>query len=405
MNKRKIVKSGFRVMKRYKLRTFFMMLGIIIGITALTLILSLGKGTRQKLMDKVERVISASNILLGAGGGEMRGGPGSGGPTTTLTPADLIELREQIPNIENYDPMQMIVSRAVKYKEKSLDLRIMGNSPRAEELWDRGVLSGSFFNEAHMKQTARVALVGTVVVEKLFDGIDPVGEQIRIGSVPFRVIGVLEPMGIDPHGMDRDNEINVPITTIMRRLMNVDYIMTAKLQLADKSKMEETAAQIGRILRERHHITAEEPDDFTIITPEKVKQIVARMNNLFSVLLPLIAGISLLAGGVVIAALMLIAVNERTGEIGLRKAVGARAKDILLQFIAETTVITITGGLTGFLLGTLGVLVLVAKMKLPPIVPWEAFLLGLVFSAVVGMAAGIIPARRAASLDPVETLR
>ena len=405
MNNGKIVKSGFRVMKRYKLRTFFMMLGMIIGITALTLILSLGKGTRQQLMDKVERVISASNILLSAGGGEMRGGPGSGGPTTTLMLEDLSELREQIPNIENYDPMQMIVSRAVKYKEKSLDLRIMGNSPQAEELWDRGVLSGSFFTEAHMKQRARVALVGTVVVKELFHGIDPVGEHIRIGNVPFRVIGVLEPMGIDPHGLDRDNEITVPITTVMRRLMNVDYIMAAKLQLADKSKMEETAAQIVQVLRERHHITPEEPDDFTVITPEKVKRIIARMNNLFSLLLPLIAGISLLAGGVVVAALMLITVNERTGEIGLRKAVGARAKDILLQFIAETAVITITGGLTGFLLGTLGVQVLVAKMKLPTIVPWEAFILGLVFSAVVGMAAGIIPARRAASLDPVETLR
>jgi putative ABC transport system permease protein len=322
-----------------------------------------------------------------------------------LTLEDLKELQEQIPNIENYDPMQMIVSRAVKYKEKSLDLRIMGNSPNAEEVWDRSVLTGSFYTEAHMKQSARVALVGTAVVKELFDGIDPVGEQIRIGSVPFRVIGVLEPMGIDPHGLDRDNEISVPITTIMRRLMNVDYIMTAKLQLADQSKMEETAAQISQILRERHHITADEPDDFTIITPVKVREIVSRMTNVFSVFLPLIAGIALLAGGVVIAALMLIMVNERTSEIGLRKAVGARAKDILLQFIMETTVITVTGGLIGFFLGTLGVQLLIVKMKLPVVLPWEAFILGIVFSAIVGMAAGIIPARRAASLDPVETLR
>jgi putative ABC transport system permease protein len=405
MNRKHIVKSGFQIMKRYKLRTFFMMLGIIIGSTALTLILSLGKGTRQKLMDKVERVIGASDILLSAGGGEIRGRPDAHVLTSTLTLEDLKELQKQIPNIENYDPMQMIVSRAVKYKEKSLDLRIMGNSPNAEEVWDRSVLTGSFYTEAHMKQSARVALVGTAVAKELFDGIDPVGEQIRIGSVPFRVIGVLEPMGIDPHGLDRDNEISVPITTIMRRLMNVDYIMTAKLQLADKSKMEETAAQISRILRERHHITTDEPDDFTIITPVKVREIVSRMTNVFSVLLPLIAGIALLAGGMVIAALMLIMVNERTNEIGLRKAVGARAKDILLQFIMETTVITVTGGLIGFLLGTLGVQLFIVKMKLPAVLPWEAFIIGMVFSAIVGMTAGIIPARRAASLDPVETLR
>jgi len=405
MNRKRIVKSGFQIMKRYKMRTFFMMLGIIIGITALTLILSLGKGTRQKLMDKVERVISASNILLNAASGEMRAGPRSHSFTTTLTLEDLKELQEQIPNIENYDPMQMIPGRSVKYKEKNLDLRIMGNSPNAEEIWDRSVTSGSFYTEMDMKQSARVALVGTAVVKDLFNGIDPVGEQIRIGNVPFRVIGVLEPMGIDPHGLDRDNEISVPITTMMRRLMNVDYIRMAKLQLADKSRMEETAAQIRQILRERHQITTDEPDDFMIITPVKVRQILSQMTNVFSVLLPLIAGIALLAGGVVIAALMLIMVNERTGEIGLRKAVGARAKDILQQFIMETTVITVTGGLFGFLLGTIGVQALAVRMKLPVVLPWEAFILGMVFSAIVGMAAGIIPARRAASLDPVETLR
>jgi putative ABC transport system permease protein len=281
----------------------------------------------------------------------------------------------------------------------------MGNMPGAEEVWDRGALSGSFFTEAHMRQSARVALVGTALVKELFDHIDPVGEQIRIGSVPFRVIGVLEPMGVDPHGMDRDNEICVPVTTIMRRLMNVDYIIGAKLQLADKSKMEETAAQVARILRERHHITADEPDDFMIITPVKVRKILSRMTGVFSLLLPLIAGIALLAGGAVVAALMLIMVNERRSEIGLRKALGARAKDILRQFLMETTVITVTGGLIGFLLGALGVQLLIVKMKLPPVLPWEAFILGVVFSTVVGLAAGVLPARRAASLEPVETLR
>ena len=404
MNKSKIVKSGFQVMKRYKLRTFFMMLGIIIGITSLTLILSLGKGTRQKLLDKVERLISASNILVHAGGGEIRGGRSSSGPTATLTLEDLKELRERVPNIENVDTYQIISSRAVKYKDKSLDLRIMGNSPNAAQVWNRGALSGSFYTEVDIKQSARVALVGTTVAKTLFDGLDPVGEQIRIGNVPFRVLGVLEPMGVDPHGIDRDNEISVPITTLMRRLMNVDYIFGAKLQLADPSRMEETAARIAEILRERHHITTEEPDDFTIITPKKVREIMARMTNIFSVLLPLVAGIALLAGGVVVAALMLITVKERSSEIGLRKALGARTKDILLQLIAETTAITITGGLSGFLLGILGMVALMVKMKLPPVIPWEAFIIGMVSSTMVGLAAGIIPARRAASLDPVETL-
>jgi putative ABC transport system permease protein len=405
MNKNRIIKSGFQVMKRYKLRTFFMMLGMIIGITSLTLILSLGKGTKQQLLAKVERLFSASNIMINAGSGERRGERQTEGPTTTLTLEDLKELREQIPNIEAYDTHQVIGSRAVKYKDKSIDLRILGNSPQAEEVWNRGVSSGEFFTKADIKQTARVAVVGTAVVKELFAGNHPLGEQIRIGNVPFRVIGVLEPFGIDPHGMDRDREICVPITTLMRRLMNVDYIMGAKLQLADKTKIAETVDQVTQILRERHHIMDSEPDDFTILTPEMVQRIIAKMTGVFSVFLPLIAGIALLSGGILVAALMLIMVSERSAEIGLRKAVGARAKDILLQFIAETTVITLTGGICGFLLGTIGMVVFVLKMGQPLIVPWEAFLLGMVFSGGLGMAAGILPARRAAALPPVEALR
>jgi putative ABC transport system permease protein len=406
MNNKKIVTSGFRVMKRYKLRTFFMMLGIIIGTAALTLILTLGKGTKQQLINKVRRLFSTSNILVSAGGGQIKGsGHDTGGPTTTLTLQDLAEIKEQAPNIEDYDGYQMAMNRPVKYKQKSIDVPVLGNTPNAESIWNRGTVSGSFYTDADMKQSARVALLGNKVVEALFDGMDPVGEQIRIGNVPFRVIGVLEPMGLDPHGTDRDYEIDVPVTTLMRRVLNVDYIIGAKFQVSDESLIPGTVAEMRRILRERHHLNEDEPDDFNIFTPERVKKFLSGMTSMFSMVLPLIAGISLLAGGIVIAALMLLNVNGRTSEIGLRKALGARSKDILFQFMAETTVITVTGGLTGFLLGTAGALVLVMKMGLPAVVPWEAFLLGMVFSAMVGMLAGILPARRAAALDPVETLR
>ncbi len=405
MKKNSIIKSGFRVMRRYKLRTFFMMLGIIIGIMSLTLILSLGKGTRQGLMDKVERLISSSDLLVNAGGAEMMSTRGPDGPTTTLTLEDIEEIARQVPNVEAYDAIQMIVGRSVKYMERSADLRIMGSTPNGEVVWNRSVTSGSYFTEADMKQSSRVALLGPRVVEELFDGADPVGEQVRIGSVPFRVIGVLEPMGIDPHGMDRDYEILVPLSTIMRRLMNVDFIMAAKLQLADASLMQQTAGEVGAILRERHHVGGGEPDDFTLVTPEQVQRIIAGMNRVFSVFLPLIAGIALIAGGVVVTALMLIMVSERKNEIGLRKALGARAKDIRLQFVIETAVITVAGGLAGFFLGTLGVQAMVIKMKLPTIIPWEAFSLGMIFSIVVGMTAGLVPAKRAAQLEPVEALR
>lgn len=256
-----------------------------------------------------------------------------------------------------------------------------------------------------MQQYACVALVGPTVVKNLFNGHDPVGTEIRIGVVPFQVIGVLESIGVDPHGMDRDNEIVIPITTIMRRILNVDFIASAKLEIAEGVDVEKTALQVRDFLRERHHLGPDEADDFTMVTPKKVRQILARMTDVFSLILPLIAAISLLAGGIVVAALMLISVNERTREIGLRKALGARTKDILVQFMAETTAITLAGGFIGFIVGSVGLQILIIKMKLPQVVPWEAFLLGMVCSIMVGLAAGVLPARRAAQLEAIESLK
>jgi len=248
-------------------------------------------------------------------------------------------------------------------------------------------------------------LIGTTDVDTLFGDIDPIGEQIRIGTVPFRVIGVLKQRGIDPHGWDRDNEILVPYTTAMRRLMNIDYVQTAKLLVKDPRKIERTTERITVILRERHTLAESEPNDFSILTPVQVQEMVSSTNRIFTLFLPLIAGISLIVGGVIVANLMLISVNERTSEIGLRKAVGARSKDIQLQFLAETTVITLLGGMIGIVLGLVGSQAVSAMMKLPPSLSWEALGLGVIFSTLVGLIAGVLPARRAASLQPVETLR
>ena len=403
MKKSRILKTSFKTMERNKLRTFFMMIGIIVGILALTLILSLGSGSEKKMMDNVKRMFSSDNVLIGAGGGMMMGP--RGGSTTTLTLLDIETLQREIQNIVMWDPMQMDFGKEVRYKDKSTELVILGHSPNAETLWNRSVISGSFFTEADMKQSARVALIGQTAAAELFGDSDPMGEQIRIGTIPFRIIGVLEQMGIDPHGMDKDNEIYVPITTIMRRLMNVDYIMSAKIQLNDMGKIDETVEQITELLRERHHLTGSEPNDFYLLTPVQVQEMVSGMNSVFKVFLPLIAGLSLLVGGIVISVLMLMSVNERIAEIGLRKAVGARARDILGQFLVESAVVTVVGGLIGLLLGFVSMLAMTAIMDLPAVFSWPALGIGLAASVGIGLCAGIIPARRAADLDPVEALR
>lgn len=381
------------------------MVGIIVGVTTLTLIFSLGKGTEKKIMDNIKRMFSASNIIIQTGGGRFIGRPGSDKMITTLTVQDLDVLQSEIPNIELYDPVQMLDNREARYKENSSNVRVLGHSPASELIWNRTVTSGTYMTDDDMERATRVAMLGVTVVKDIFGDIDPLNKQIRIGNVPFRVIGILEEIGSDPHGINKDNEILIPITTMMKRLMNVDYIMMAKIQVKDNRKMAETVEMITQILRRQHHLTPQEPDDFTMISPIQVQEMISTANRVFNLFLPLIAGVALIVGGVVITNLMLITVNERKSEIGLRKAVGARSKDILHQFLMETTVITISGGFIGILIGAVAVQSFALMLKLPPIISGKAIILGIFFSALVGLGAGVFPALRATKFDPIETLR
>jgi putative ABC transport system permease protein len=205
--------------------------------------------------------------------------------------------------------------------------------------------------------------------------------------------------------MDRDLEIYVPISTAMRRILNVDYVAAGKFLVTDPETVVETADRIGEIIRERHNIRAGEPDDFSIMTPVEVMEMIQGALRVFNLFLPILAGISLLVGGVVVANLMLISVSERVGEIGLRKAVGARSKDILVQFLLETVVITTAGGIIGVLVGIGGVRAMAGMMDVPAAVPPIAFLTGVLVPSLVGLVAGVAPARRAGALQPVEALR
>jgi len=403
--RRRIYADGLRTLARYRLRTFLMMLGVVIGVTALTLILTIAEGTEQKVLDEIERMFTANNILVRAGGEEMRAGPLSGGPTTTLTPADLEAIAGEIATIDRWDALQMIGSRQVTYRSAATETRIFGQTPQSETLGGRTVLDGDYFDEGHMERAARVALIGTDLVAELFGDQDPIGQQIEIGGVPFRVLGVLEPMGTDLHGMNRDDEILVPLSAMMRRLMNVDHVLFGKLHVADPDTLEATAERVATMLRERHSVGPNDPDDFTLITPLEVRRMVARSNRVFSLVLPLVAGVALLIASFVVANLMLGSVNERARELGLRRAVGARAGDIVAQLVAETLVVTSAGGLVGIGLGLWGARVVEGLLELPPVVSWPALVIGVTASVVVGVLAAVAPARRAVAVDPVVVLR
>ncbi len=405
MRSGRLVRHGFRDMARHRLRTFFMMLGTFIGVLALTIVVAIGQGTRDTMVSRIDKVFSGSSILLSASGGGSRGGPHSAGPVTTLTIDDLEAIQSSIPSIEVWDPMLLAGPREVVYRGNSNTVRVMGHSTHYEEVWSRGASRGALFGDAEVRSSARVALVGETVARELFEGADPIGLQIRIGSVPFEVIGVLEAIGTDLHGWDRDNEVVVPYTTAMRRIMNVDYIGTAKLLAVSDAEIETSVAAIETLLRERHALAEDEPNDFSMFTPVQVQQMVGSMNRIFTLFLPIVAGVSLLIGGIVVANLMIMGVNERRAEIGLRKAVGARQKDIRLQFLLESSLVTMVGGVLALVVAVVALSFVSRAMDFENIMPWQAAVLALAAAVLVGLVAGVTPARRAAALEPVSTLR
>lgn len=403
MNNKLLLASILRTMARYKLRTFFMSFGIVVGVAALVVTRSMGSGAEKAMLDNIARLFSASSILVRAGGGHMN--TPQDGPTATLKIDDLEAIEDALDQVIAWDPMQILPGQDISYQGKSRQVSVYGHSERAETVWGRSVAAGEFFTAADVRSAARVALLGTKTAEALFGDQDPLGQQIRIGTVFFRVKGILAPFGLDPHGNDRDDEVQVPVTTLMRRLANVDYLWGAKLIVDDPDRVEATAARVTEILERRHAIAPDEPADFSLITPALIKKMVGQANRIFKVFLPVAAGVALIVAAIVIANIMLISVRERIAEIGLRKAVGATDRQISLQFFAEAVAVTLCSGLLGAGLGAALVAVAASTSGVPLVLTPDGVALGLVAASVVGVVAGTLPARKAAHLDPIEALR
>ncbi len=403
MRSLRVVGSGLRAAARYKLRSGFMMLGSLLGTAALVFVISVGTAGERKLLATVRQLFGASSIVVSAGGGFFMGGPH--GEAARLTLDDAEALAREIPAIETWDPLQVLPEAQLRHGDLTASARLMGQSERAERVWNRGVSRGEYFDAAAVAGSARVALIGETVARDLFRDGDPLGAEVLVGSVPFRVIGVLQRFGTDVHGMDRDAEIVVPISTAMRRVLNVDSIRALKLIVRDPAQVGAATREVKRVLRERHALAAGQPDDFTVMTSVAVQRMVARAQRVVFLYLPLGAGVALLVGGAVASTLMLAAVSERVAEIGLRRAVGARPRDIRLQFLVETAVTALGGGVAGIVVGGALALAVAQRMGLGRGLSVTAILLGLALSTATGLAAGLLPARRAALLPPAEALR
>jgi len=402
MKTSRVLRVAFKELGRNKLRTFLMMIGIVIGITALTLIVSAGLGARQKVMERV-RKFGFDSIMIWAGGPEVVP-PNTGAPATTMTLEDAQALKQSIRSVADVAPLHR-AQADVKYQDKSVTTMIFACTPTLGPLWDLDVVQGDFITDDDMTGLARVGAIAPTVRRELFGSSNPIGQQVRIGNVSFEIKGIMRAKGVSPRGGDMDDRIYVPLSTYMIRLANVDYIEAIRVQFKSPDNIKAAIPEITSLLRERHHLAAGLPDDFSIVTPTEITEVAQKVLGTFNILLVLVAGISLIAGGVVVANIMLISVNERRREIGLRQAMGARSRDIMTQFLLEATFVTLAGGIAGVVIGIAGSQLLGAITKMPVAISWESIVLGLVFSSLVGIVAGLQPAKKAAALQPIEALR
>ncbi|MCW5979624.1 MAG: ABC transporter permease [Bryobacteraceae bacterium] len=380
-------------------------LGIVVGVATVTVMAAVGKGAEQKVLDGIRRM--GTNLITVTAGkvAVMAGRERQTALVTTLLPADADAIQSSAGDLVSLVAPVQSRKMPVKFAEISLNTNIVGTSPEFLKIRHLRLQSGDLFDEQDNRASRRVAVVGQTLVHDLFGGADPVGQRIRVGRVPFEVIGALAPAGVDANGVDQDDQILVPLRTALRRVFNVIYLNNIYVQARSEDLMDECAARVGQILRERHHLREGIADDFTIQTQAVLLRAQRETQRTFSSLTISVASLSLVVGGVGILAVMLMSVRERVREIGLRRALGARRRDILFQFLLEAIILSVSGGLAGAAVGIAGVSVLAYLASWDAVVAPEAVSLAVASSAAIGLVFGTIPARKASLANPVSSLR
>jgi len=401
MRMQRIVGQGIQALGTNKVRTFFMMVGTIVGIAALTVIMALGKGTEKKVMKRIESFGPRALMLIAGGGKDL---PPPDFNVTTLRLDDAEAVRNKIKGIEAATPAAF-KRMPIKAGDAQTRALVFAVEPDWHDAWDWYVTEGDPIAAEDVATLARVCVIGQTLSRDLFGNESPIGKYIQIQKVRFRIKGILEHRGTSPMGTDFDNRALIPLTTGMRRLFNQDHITYVRIKVKSLDQIESVKKQVRRLIHERHHITPPEEDDFRIVSAKAVGDLARGTSKTLSILLIALAGLSLVVGGVVLMNILLISVGERRKEIGLRRAVGATRGDILLQFLAESLTVTCVGMLAGSGFGALITLILQQTTKVLIALSWEPFALSLVFAVLVGTFFGVQPARKAASLNPVDVLR
>lgn len=394
-----------RTLFAHRLRTALALMGITLGVGTVVIMVAVGQGAQREVLRIIQEMGSNLLVVSAERTQAFRGGRFDTGNVVTLTRADSDAILEKCPSVARVAPAQH-KRLEVKYGSASVLTKILGTTPDYIGIRNFRVMSGEFFWPEEEKAALRLAVLGAAVAHNLFGSDDPVGSVIRIEKIPFRVVGVLKPKGSTPEGANEDDQIMIPLRTALRRVFNQDHIRSIHVQATQREAMYRAETEIRRLLRVRHRLDrGERPDDFTIQNQLTTLEAEQSASESFTLLISAVAAISLIVGGIGILAIMQIAVRERTSEIGLRMAVGARRIDILVQFLSEALIQGLVGGALGIGLGLIGILVVGWTTQWHTVVPLDFLGLALLVSLAIGLFFGVYPARRASMLLPIEALR
>jgi putative ABC transport system permease protein len=398
-----IVKVAFRALRRNKLRTALTMLGIIIGVGAVIAMVGIGNGAKAQVKARIAAL--GQNVIQVFSGSINRAGVRSGfGGAGTLTVEDALAMGKEVPGVVAVSP-EVRSGAQTMVGNNNWSTSIMGESVDYLTIREWDLEGGAMFSESDVRSAAKVCVLGKTVADNLFPDDDPIGKIIRIKNVPVKVLGILKSKGASMFGSDQDDVIIVPYTTGMKRFAGVTMLRSINVQAATADEIVQVQNGIADLLRQRHRIQAGRDDDFILRNQQEIAETQTAAMDTMTALLAGVAIISLIVGGIGIMNIMLVSVTERTREIGIRMAVGARGRDILLQFLIEAVALSSTGGLLGIGLGIGGARLLTIIKEWPTLISPDSIIIAFAFSAAVGVFFGFYPARKASQLDPIDALR
>ena len=390
------------------LRSVLTALGIIIGVAAVIIMIAVGAGA-QSQVDNLIKSLGSNLVLVLPGTTTSGGARGARGSRPTLTEDDAIAIQNEIDTAQVAAPVVRGSGQLI-YGNQNWSTVIYGVTPEFKEAKEWKMKDGRWFSRDEVRSAAKVALVGKTIIENVFEGVDPVGEIIRVKRIPFTIIGTLAPKGETPMGTDQDDTVIVPLSTAKKRLLggrrlSGKLVRTIWVKSYTAEGVDESVRAMTELLRQRHRIQPGQPDDFYVRNLSQILQARADSSRVMTLLLAAVASVSLIVGGIGIMNIMLVSVTERTREIGLRMAVGAKGIDILLQFLIEAVTLSLIGGIIGVILGLMGSVGIAEIGGWPAIIQIESVFLAFGFAATVGIFFGFYPAKKAAMLDPIEALR